>query len=620
MASSSTDLLIQSLYAASNSSLSDSLKNSLKSGQTVLAQILETMADGQFLLFMKGQTVLAHSNIAFSKGETIRAKVETIEPQLVLKFIESARQSPEATQDAPIKDQLSRMNILPAPDNITAAKCFARELMPLKTETFTPFLDFIQKMNLSDQKDIAIAVKMVKHDMALTQHLFEKVRPYFAETEKGSLSVPHLVETLKRIQPDLPASLSASTASVIKNLELALQNTFFSSSSSADQIFSAIKNTLDFSGFSFEKMFLAAMVKQVFEPSQFMESFPKLMEISKEILSQLSPQPVLSSPDAGFSQTVKEWLSSVTEVYQQLTVPSQAGADALVDPDLSKGLDILKMLQRSDSFLSMIKSHSVPGIFIGKNIQEELVQIIQNLMPGKPAVSSETKLLSDDQSSRMFLSSNGPLSETLVKVPVNAKEELMKLNNLFEEKGLSETNQVLTPVRKGSFEDLSIKEIPVQRVQQEIQGALDGITQKQIDSLPVSTDSPRNQEISLYWLNPEGCPNELKILFEEHSSWGQQNEKNKAFRIFFSMDLSNLGAFEINLLEQNHNMEIVFVSKEEKVMSFFKENSDSLTEALRKAGIHSVIVKTVKAGGASLAAPISSPSHILKFPNIDITV
>lgn len=58
------------------------------------------------------------------------------------------------------------------------------------------------------------------------------------------------------------------------------------------------------------------------------------------------------------------------------------------------------------------------------------------------------------------------------------------------------------------------------------------------------------------------------------------------------MNLSNIGHFEVNILDINKNLEVTFYSDSDKVREFFDSNSEELILKLTKQNLTSVKIKS----------------------------
>ena len=354
------------------------------------------------------------------------------------------------------------------------------------------------------------------------------------------------------------------------------------------------------------------------------------MDTAKSIQEQLPTSPAASFLSSASSTSsplsmLQTWQDSLTQLYETLTSPSleNQGSSLMLPAPLSNGLDILQLLQNTESLLTTLKSQGGILTPAEKGVQDQLGEMFQNVLTEKPPVSDPLQSFLTEQSGSYAAPPATPSPDNTEKTQANLKELLLKLKTIVEEHLDQEQTASGVSTAKNTSEtaaSLSLKDsAPLQQMEKAIQNALDMITQQQVLSLPVSSETSASQALSLHWVDQNGNPSEVQIWFEEQSSSGQKSEKRKAFRAYFSMDLSKLGPFEINLTEINKNMEITFYSENPRVMKFFQENASVLTQNLQKSGIQSVIVKTAN---QKTKPPSSSKdtSYFLQFPYIDITV
>ena len=170
---------------------------SLKEKQIIQVHILEKIKEGGFLLFFKGQTAVAQSNLPFQKGQTILAKVESVTPRLVLNFLDNKRTIDLSAMDAVLKQELTKLNIIPNEKNMAAANAFIREQIPLKSDSFSKFLKELKDLSLTEKEDIDIASKMTKLSLPLKESIFKEVKIVLQSGDNQEVPLQDLIKNIK---------------------------------------------------------------------------------------------------------------------------------------------------------------------------------------------------------------------------------------------------------------------------------------------------------------------------------------------------------------------------------------------------------------------------------------
>ena len=607
----------------------------LKENQVLQVLVLDKLPNNKVILFFGGSTFFAETNLSLEKGQALLAKIQSLSPTLILNLIPEESGGKGAASKDPLIDQLRAMNLLPKAETLTAAKAFRTEQIPLKPELFLPFMEQIKNSGLKSSEDVEAAVKLFKLRMPVNSDLVARFREIMSTSGAGPEKVS---EFLKTVTQDLKLASSQKIIPVEENAEIrsltekignqTLENRI-ESQDKPETIVSKIRNTLDFSGEGFEKKLLSQLYKTLFNEESFQTNYPELKSLIEKASTQLSKVAEANSsgnlPVQNQMQNLSELSALLDKTLQKLS-GNENGAQTLpkslfdftgeASPSGSiSGSHLLRLIQVADKVLSfhfdtlsrmanpmtssMIKEGS------GSTTDEIYTKIGERITrlfdPGKVLKSdnNDTGTFLED-AHKTVMKKDPSLDEVPVqkekpdhsapayarhenlKMPSNLKEELFKLRDLIHE--LSSRKDLPSPLSQGP------ENSPLSKIGEETEKLLNGIYKDQLNSL-AEDPSGKVGNFSMVF-DENGKTKEVKFFYKEQSSKDSMGAPSKSFLIFFSLELSKLGYFEMNVLDMNGKLDITFFSEKASVREFFETHSGELEQSLKTFSSGSVSVKT----------------------------
>jgi len=574
---------------------------SLKERQVLQVHILEKLKEGGYLLFFKGQTVIAQSTLSLQKGQTILAKVESVTPRLVLNFLDNKRTSDLSAREMAIRNELTKLNVIPDKKNMAAADAFIREQIPLKSDSFSKFLQELKNLNIFEKEDIDIASKMRKLSLPLNENIFKEIKTVLQNESAKEIPLKELTQNIKTYIKQiehLPESKELNK--IVSSLDKTASEIVISQDANTKQIVDNIKNSILFSGKAYEKVFLqklSSLLSTNSDVSVPVKELISLLDKAESNMVSYKESLLLKDPYAlDLLKNIKALKVSLENTLAQLSSKENnlSSLSKNIDSSLINPKTLLKLIHNADSFLKN-KQDFLSDRLISKFsdtilekdnlnlIEDKLTKFIRSklfMLDGKHNVEILKESLMKEFNSSF--SKEVKISDILTKhksqhnilnhkesdIASNMKEELFKAKNILQKMSSSNTHQT---------------------VEKDITDKINEIVREQLNSL--NEDPTKFNSLNLLYQHEDSIK-ELELFFKKESSSGKSGKVVDQFSIFFSMELSNLGYFEINLLDMNNSLNVTFFSKDPEVRTLFAQNRLELETKLQDVSSKSVSLKT----------------------------
>jgi len=340
-------------------------------------------------------------------------------------------------------------------------------------------------------------------------------------------------------------------------------------------------NSVSFSGKAYEKILLQKLSAVLSTDSDVRVPVKELISLLDKTENNLrtyqNSLSIKESQILNLQKNIQALKSSLENVLDQLTSKDSnlSSSSKNIDSAFVNSKTLLKLIQIADSFLGS-KQEFFSEKLISKSPEMPLERDNFNLVEDKltDLLRSKVFMLDEKQNARtlkdglMNESRQNILNNKEFEMSLNIKEELFKAKDILQK--ISSLNNH-EPVEK------------------EISDKINEIVRDQLNSL--NEDSNKFNSLNLFYQHEDSIK-ELELFFKKQSSSNKSGKVVDQFSIFFSMELSNLGYFEINLLDMDNSLNVTFFSKDPEVRSLFAQNKLELEEKLKEVSSKKVSLKT----------------------------
>jgi hypothetical protein len=576
----------------------------LRSGQIVHAHVLDKLPNEDLILFIRGNTYYARSRLPLDKGSNIIAKIQSLEPRLVLSLIPSPPDGAPGKNTAGIPEQLARLNVLSSPGAVEGARALLNEGVPIKEDTLPRFLRELSARGLSGHNDTAAAAKLFRLDLPMNRETVAAFRDAASSPRPGAL--PDFFRNLRETVSTLPDPVARKYAPLLDALDRGLERAAVPRDPSAPDIREALSRSVDFSGQGYEKFLLAESGRVLFSEEAFRANAPRLLEKLQSARTALAPDG--GSPAPGAERLIAR-IDSLSEWIRRLgTLIERPGGTASRDFSrlLLKTVHFADALARPDDSRERIPPHFAPKGAVRETVATLARDLRDTLLEWFPDRPPPPPLRAPAAPDGNNIPAPPPADPSL-----NLKHILYSMERLCRD-----------PRAAGQDTDPGIRD-KTTVLEEEIRDRLADIFREQLLAAgrePAQKINPLN----LFWQDEDGV-RESRLFFKKRSVPNRDGTDQELFSIFFSLDLSRLGHFEINLLDVRRSLDLVFYSEDAGVRDFFEKNRFALEEKIVEAGIANFSIKTApppkhRSGTTPPADPgVETPS--VSAPNrIDIMI
>ncbi|NQS98267.1 MAG: flagellar hook-length control protein FliK [candidate division Zixibacteria bacterium] len=189
----------------------NNFKAGLKAGATLSGRIVQAYGQNQYLVSMRGLHLIAQSDIPLKKGDKFKAKIQSKEPKLVLKILNSLEHSDRFAEEWGAKGDEKKL----VSEMITAK-------LPMEKGVFERIngivRQFSRNRNLQASIDelVRAAVRLEKLELPAT---LENVRSALAAL-KGDFDLAGLMAKLQGLMMDNRSSMPEELARFIRSLPM----------------------------------------------------------------------------------------------------------------------------------------------------------------------------------------------------------------------------------------------------------------------------------------------------------------------------------------------------------------------------------------------------------------
>jgi len=574
---------------------------SLKEKQILQVHILEKLKEGGYLLFFKGQTVVAQSTLSLQKGQTILAKVESLTPRLVLNFLDNKRTVDLNSRDMVIKKELTKLNVIPDKKNMAAANAFIREQIPLKSESFTKFLQELKDLNLTEKGDIDIASKMKKLSLPLKETIFKEIKAVFQNEDAKVIPLKELTQNIKTYIKQIDHLPEAGELrKVVTHLDKAAEEIVINQDADAKKIVDNMTNSISFSGKAYEKVLLQKLSAALWAKSDVSVPVKELISLLDKTESNINSQrdslSIKESHPLMLQKNIQALKGSLESILDQISSKDGNRFSPLqkIDSTLVSSKTLLKFIHNADSFLRN-KQELFSEKLISRPSDIPLEKDRLNLIEEKLTKLIRSKLFMFDEKQNAEIPKNSLIKESNSFLSKNINTPNFPVKNEFRQNILNNKElDMSSNIKEELFKARDIlQKISVlntsETVEKDISDKINEIVREQLNSL--NEDSTKFNSFNLLYQHEDSIK-ELELFFKKQSSKGKSGKAVDQFSIFFSMELSNLGYFEINLLDMENSLNVTFFSKVPEVRSLFAQNKIELETKLKDVSSKNISLKT----------------------------
>ena len=595
-----------------------------KEGQLLRMLIVDKLPNNKIILFFNGDTFFAESNLALEKGQTILAKVKSIIPNTVLSLIPDAAKDLSSSSDNAVANRLKLMNILPKSETVEAAKAFISENMSLREKDFLSFMESVSKLNLTSKEDLQIAAKMNKLSVPLTEEMFNRFKAFLTDEAPG-ISLEEFPQKIKEMMSQMPDFLKSSLQTLVKTLEKGLEGMTVEDLSKTSATINQMEKSLTFNGNAFEKMLMSRLYEKIFDAQQFTQNVDAFQEGLKNLetlvqelegkawASETAVKPLREAIQEflKFTQTLEQSLKNVPAISEKALASksSEPGLLSSLIPSSSKV--IMKWAESFDRLLSAFEKFFSDPLSTGSDFSQwkgTAETVLRGLYEHAGEVFSmkeetlkaslltpASEALSDTVKDQKATAEN--LLSTVMKhlyqrdahldMPPNYKEVLHRL-----EAGLQESVKK-TGVKDSIIQENTAAAKAVNDLETEAKQIVNQMYKEQLSMLSDDQIS-KSGYFQLFLKEESGQKQPVKFYYKENTSGNGKGggADKKSYFIFFSMQLSQIGYFEVNILDLNKKLDITFFSENSEVRRFFESQSQDLLGKLEGNDSISVSLKT----------------------------
>ncbi len=602
-----------------------------KEGQLLRMLIMDKLPNNRIILFFNGDTFFAESNLALEKGQTILARVKSTTPNTVLSLIPDAALDPLAASDSAVINRLKLMNILPKTETVDAAKAYISENMSLREKDFLSFMESASKLNITSQEDLQIAAKMNKLSVPLTEEMFSRFKA-FLTGEAPRVSMEEFPQKMKEMMNQMPDSLKSSLKIFVKTLENGLEGMTVEDASKTSATLTQMEKSLAFNGGSFEKMLMSRLYEKMFDSRQFIQNSEAFQQGSKTLSTLLqgledrvwtsaaTAKPLMDALQefSKLTQSLEQSIKNVSTISESTVASKTQDSGFLSSLIPSSSKLIMKWAESFDQLLSTFEKTFSDSFSGGSDFSRWKIEA-ENVLRGlydrvgdvfsmkKETLPSSlstqnTEVLSESVKDSLLIPQKAAVDNLLSKatdhlylrdsrleLPSNYKEVLHRL-----EAGLQEVISEKS-VKEEMKPDNAAATKVVKDLETEARQMANQMYKEQLSML--SDDQISKSGYFQLFIKEGGQTQPVKFYFKENTSGtGQGGGKpdKKSYFIFFSMQLSRIGYFEVNILDLNKKLDVTFFSDDPEVRQVFESKSRELLEKLEKNESISVSLKTAK--------------------------
>ncbi len=579
-----------------------SLLKNLKESQIVQIQVMDKLANDEYLLFFKGNSFNAKSAIPLNKGQTILAKIQSLEPNIVLNMIPMKDVKQNDSVYSYFKNQLTNINILPSDKNINIAKAFFSEQIPLKIETFNKFSNEINKLDLSEYPNIQTAAKLFKNNIPLTLNLVEEFSKNLSETNVANLSGQEQIRNINSLYSKLPLPLQEQSKTILGSFEQVVENISVNQNSSPKELFKALTDSIYFSGNSYEKNFLSSLANTFLNKEAFVENTPKIVEKLDVILQALKSLPQQTPAKSDIINNFASMIESTKDYFSELK-NELTKVFSEVDKAVLGSSEKTPVFQPSNNTLINL-IHSFDKLIYEIKLNPDVIKLMEEINSNQNSSAVSTGKISDEIQnvfSNFFSNKNLSFKETFVEGNVfNSIINKPEIEAKIKANQFSETKEALTSINlPNNLKQFvySLKELIANQqneaaskdraqsnlnnnLQKELDNLLNNIQKEQFNRL---SDSSMEKMIPINLLfSNENESKDIELFFKKQTSDTSKGTKQDSYSVFFSMNLSSLGYFEVSVLEKNKALDITFFSSNKTIRKFFDTNKNELNKKLEE--------------------------------------
>lgn len=551
-----------------------------KTGDVLDVVILENKSPGVLKVFFSGLILEASSNIPLLPGQTIKAKIEQIQPKTILQFI-PPKTTPPPTDTALQNNQngrafLIKQNINPSPTNLLIADELNKAGIPLKKDVLDGAVQFAKKHQLSDLQSIRNMAQQIAYKMPLsipsTQSFsadIPSLKTPIPETPlpRNSLEyqtwqrqVQTVVNTLKS-SGNLPTSIQ-----IVPVQSTQISNSDFLPPLPGEAILTA-QNSISANTLKQQILPHAEMmyypesvifkqhISKSFKPALFQQSFHDHSLLLQKTLSAALDFPPKSHGNF-LVHEVNELIKNQNSILSQLLRDGAKTAPS-VDP-----AQLLESIKRADKIFHFIHSAKTPDNISSPYTEWHSKFKMLFESPSGNETTHQHKQM-QEQSSQKFIPSFKEITRQLdVQLPKNPSIALTENAEIFS---------------------------------QTLKSTLDNITQRQL-IMNIAADVPATKSVlSEIMIGHENQTHSIPIEFKETTLNDENNAKNnstptKHFEVLFSLELSELGFFNIHVSDIQKNIFIHIGTDNEAHRQIFDNELPDLKLKLSHLPLNNVSV------------------------------